>query len=118
MTVIRFPRPRICLECGEQFQARDHESHYCTTACRKAFNNRRAVRGAELYDLYMAHRFERESAKQAGVFQAINRLASMWREQDKRERSRRKSWRPFRKIFEAKGPIFSAVRLAWMRAGR
>lgn len=117
MSVVNFPRPRICLECGEQFQARDHEAHYCTSACRKAFNNRRAVRGAELYDLYMAHRFERPEAQANGVFKAINRLASNWREQDRRERSGRKSWRPFQKIFDAK-PYLGAVRLGWMRAGR
>lgn len=117
MTVIRFPRPRICLECGEQFQARDDEAHFCTTECRKAFNNRRAVRGAELYDLYMAHRFERRAAQAAGVFKAINRLASNWREEDRRKRAGRKSWRPFLKIFDAK-PYLGAVRLGWMRAGR
>jgi hypothetical protein len=117
MTVIRFPRPRICLECGDQFQARDDEAHFCTTDCRKTFNNRRAVRGAELYDLYMAHRFERQNAQEAGVFKAINRLASTWREEDRRQRDARRSWRPFRKIFDAK-PFLGAVRLAWLRAGR
>lgn len=117
MTLISFPRQRVCLECGEPFVARDHEAHFCCTACRKAFNNRRAVRGAELYDLYMAHRFERAEAQASGVFKAINRLASDWRAQDRRERAGRKSWRPFRRIFDAK-PYLGAVRLGWMRAGR
>lgn len=48
---------------------------------------------AELYDLYMAHRFERAHAQDLGVFQAVNRLASNWRKEDHERRASRRSWR-------------------------
>lgn len=51
------------------------------------------MRGAELYDLFMAHRFERQAAQDAHVLQAMNRLASNWRADDKAERAGRPSWR-------------------------
>ena len=83
-------RVHACLECGK-----DHRSKgdFCSTACRTDFNNRRKARGAELYDLYMAHRFERPRARVLRVFQAINRLASNYRQEDNRDRAGRKSWR-------------------------
>ncbi|MCA3623596.1 MAG: transcriptional regulator [Methylobacterium sp.] len=58
-----------------------------------AFNNRRMTRGALLYDLLMALRFERKEARLLGVWQALCRLASDFREEDKRERDSRRSWR-------------------------
>ena len=91
------PLPRTlkctCAECGASYEAARDTSEFCSPACRKAFGNRRAMRGAELYDLFMAHRFERQAAQDAHVLQAMNRLASNWRQQDKDERAGRKSWR-------------------------
>lgn len=79
-----------CLECGTEFSGK---GEFCSNACRHAFNNRRKARGAELYDLYMAHRFERKEAQEQRVFQAINRLASNWRQEDLARRAGRRSWR-------------------------
>jgi hypothetical protein len=73
-----------------------------------AFNNRRLQRGAELYDLYMAHRFQREHAQDLGVFQAINRLASEYRQQDHRERASRRSLRLPRAVLEER-PYLKAI---------
>ena len=85
-----FRRTHTCLECGKLVTSK---GEFCSTPCRSAFNNRRKQRGAELYDLYMAHRFERDHAQRLGVFQAINRLASNWRQEDHELRNSRKSWR-------------------------
>lgn len=110
-------RARPCRECGQEFQPNSPKAEFCSVACKRAMNNRRAVRGAEFYDLYMAHRFERDEAQKARVLSAMNRLASDFREQDRRERAGRKSWQPFRRIFDAK-PYLKAIRLGYMRAGR
>lgn len=86
-------RLNACLECGVDLVPGAREREFCASPCRMAWNNRRRDRGAELYDLYMAHRFERDEAKARGVFQAINRLASDFRREDRALRAGRRSWR-------------------------
>lgn len=71
-----------CPECGQSFKPQRMTQQFCTAAHRKSFNNRRAVRGAELYDLFMALRFERGWAKATGLFQLMCRLASVWKQED------------------------------------
>lgn len=96
---------RPCLECGT-----DHacKGEFCSTACRTVFNNRRKQRGAELYDLYMAHRFDRDRAQELGVFQAINRLASTYRDEDRESRNGRRSWRRPRDVLEER-PFLKSI---------
>lgn len=98
-------RVRACLECGEDHRLK---GDFCTTACRNAFNNRRKARGAELYDLYMAHRFDRTRAQELRLFQAINRLASNWRREDHAERVSRRSWRRPEDVLDTR-PYLRAV---------
>lgn len=45
---------RLCAECRKTFTARQYNAAFCGPSCRQAFNNRRATRGALLYDLVMA----------------------------------------------------------------
>lgn len=71
-----------CPECGAEFQPQRSSAHFCSTACRKAFNNRRMTRGAELYDLFMAMRYARGWAKAQGIWQLVCRLAAEWRAED------------------------------------
>jgi hypothetical protein len=52
------------------------------------------VRGAELYDLFMALRFERTTATSLNVWRLICRMASAFRDEDVDQREGRKSWRP------------------------
>ena len=99
-------RVHACLDCGTPTAAK---GEFCSTACRTAFNNRRRQRGAEFYDLYMAHRFERGLAAQLGLFQAINRLASMFRQDDKDRRAGRKSWRSPRLVMDERPYLKSIV---------
>lgn len=106
-------RVHACLECGTETKAK---GDFCSTSCRTDFNNRRKARGAELYDLYMAHRFERDRAQKLRVFQAINRLASNYRKEDNARRSGRKSWRNPVAVLEER-PYLRAIETN-VRAGR
>ncbi len=98
-------RVHACLECGTEHRCK---GEFCSVTCRTAFNNRRKARGAEMYDLYMAHRFDRETAQALGVFQAINRLASDFRQEDKARRAGRRSWRNPREVLEER-PFLKAI---------
>lgn len=106
-------RVHACLECGAP---RSRTADFCSKSCRSDFNNRRKARGAELYDLYMAHRFQRSVALDLGVFQAINRLASNFREEDRAERDGRRSWRKPEAVLGERPYLKSIV--TRVRAGR
>lgn len=102
-----------CLECGA---ATGSKGDFCGRACKDGFNNRRKRRGAELYDLYMAHRWERGTAQALGVLQAINRLASVFREEDRVARGGRRSWRRPGEVLGER-PYLKAI-VSRVRAGR
>jgi hypothetical protein len=104
-----------CLECGAEFE-RAANREFCGGKCRKAWGNRRMKRGAELYDLYMAHRFDCANAQALGVFQAVNRMASNFRQEDQAERAGRRSWRLPSAVLEER-PYLRAVQ-SRMRMGR
>lgn len=84
---------RVCRECGLAYQAKKAASTFCATACRMAFNNRRRDRGAEIYDLFMATRFDRKDAGEARAWALMCSLASAYRDADKATRGGRESWR-------------------------
>lgn len=81
-----------CRECGGKAHVSRPDARFCSSACKAAFNNRRAMRGAQLYDLMMANRHERGVAKLLGIWTLITRLTMYWREQDVAERGGRRSW--------------------------
>lgn len=83
---------RTCTECGTGFEAARHDAEFCSARCRQAFANRRQQRGAELYDLFMAHRFERKASATLKLLSLMNRLASSWRHEDHARRDSRRSW--------------------------
>lgn len=89
-----------CLECGRPYEAGSQRSDFCGSPCRLAWNNRRLQRGAEFYDLVVALRFDRATATRLKVWRLINRLASIFRDEDRREREGRASWRPPAAIIE------------------
>ncbi|NUR12322.1 MAG: transcriptional regulator [Bradyrhizobium sp.] len=99
-------RVHACLECGGD---RSAKAEFCSASCRTDFNNRRKARGAELHDLFMAHRFDRANAQALGVLQAMNRMASIWREEDKARRDSRRSWRATREVLEER-PYLRGIR--------
>jgi len=86
---------KTCMECGCQIPAKPAKKgpvpKFCGQACSKTFNNRRMTRGAELYDLLMAGRFQRET--HAGMWRpTMSVLATHFHDKDKRERDGRQSW--------------------------
>lgn len=86
-----------CRECGAALAAPSGAGRppkYCDRACRVAFDRRRETRGAELYDLFMALRFQRKAARARGVWTLICRLAMHWHDKDEAERQGCRSYRP------------------------
>jgi hypothetical protein len=65
------------------------------------------MRGAILYDLFMAQRFERDAATEAGVWTLLTRLASDYRAEDERERAGRRSWRTIRAVLAARPSLLA-----------
>ena len=59
----------------------------------KDFNNRRAQRGAQLYDAFMAMRYDRKKADELGIdWKLVCRMGEMFRAEDQAA-GRSKSWR-------------------------
>lgn len=83
-----------CKECGKSLSGLGLKAgaRFCSIEHRKAFNNRRAIRGAELYDLFMAMRYDRSEAVKAGAWTIMCNLARAYRDSDKALRDGRKSW--------------------------
>jgi hypothetical protein len=94
----RQERTVCCKECGKEFTTTYSDKEHCGDACRKAWNNRRMCRGAELYDAFMTLRYERGYAKVVGAYKLMCRLAYYWRQDDKN----RKTWNDLAKMVEAK----------------
>jgi len=81
-----------CRECGVKFNSRRAGREFCSPSCRRSYNNRRAQRGAILYDAIMAWRFNRSAARAVGLLTFVCRAASSFRAEDDRERDGRSSW--------------------------
>lgn len=111
MAVVGKMVKRCCAECGAAYEARRAESEFCSTSCRMAFNNRRAARGVQLYDLFMAQRYERADSKDWGTWSAMCRLAEDFRGEDIEKRAGRKSWGDW-KAFMSNRPWLKAARMA------
>jgi hypothetical protein len=83
---------RQCRECGSGFSSTRAHSEFCDGSCRRAFHNRKARRGAQLFDLVMALRFDRRRAKELGAWSLLCRMATAFRAEDMHERDGRLSW--------------------------
>jgi hypothetical protein len=111
---------RTCKECGGSIKPSRQRPVFCCAACRLRFNNRRMERGAQLYDLFMSMRYERDVAADLGVWAIMCRIAKEFREQDDREREGRKSWQPPAQVIE-RLPVVMAqkdVTIIYDRTGR
>lgn len=104
-------RCKACQECGSDFTPQTLHAEFCSTACRKGFNNRRAVRGAELYDLFMTLRYDRKLAAKLKVWKLLCRMAMGYRREDQAERAGRKSWGATSRIIAAR-PYLQATTVA------
>lgn len=84
--------PKIeCRECAAKFEAKKDAHAFCCAACRNAWENRRMLRGAHVYDLLMTM-IHIKGAK--GQWSKLVKLAQQWKREDKEDRDGRISWRP------------------------
>lgn len=85
---------KTCTECGAEFTTPVKTCEFCDKGCRMAWHNRRRDRGAELYDILMTCRFDREHAENEGLVLStiLSNLAGHYRDADKDKRAGRKSW--------------------------
>lgn len=88
--------PTHCRECGSPIvqipitKQGHRPREFCSATCRVAFRNRRAKRGAELFDFYMASRYQRQQFP--GLITTVNQMCAGWREEDKKILDGRQSW--------------------------
>ena len=74
---------RKCGECGIGYPTKKKPSKFCSTSCRKSWNNRRATRGALLYDAFMGMRYDRAAAAKAGIdYKFLCRVGEMFHNED------------------------------------
>lgn len=73
-----------CYETGQPLpEGMKDTAKFSSDAARSAWNNRRKNRGAELYDLVMAWRFDRRMAGGLKVLSRICAMAARWHAEDK-----------------------------------
>ena len=75
-----------------------NDRKFCSVKCRADWNNRQLERGKQLYPLFMAMRFDRSNAKEAGVWAIMCRMASEWNAED--QEAGRKSYPPISDVLE------------------
>jgi hypothetical protein len=83
---------RECCNCGMLINKTDHRARFCSTGCKRSFNNRQAVRGATMYPFIMAMRYDRAEATRLKAWGTLCDLAAKFRDEDKAEREGRRSW--------------------------
>jgi hypothetical protein len=108
----------VCRECGAKFQSRRATKEFCSKECRQAFNNMQMTRGVLAYQLLMAHRYERAAFEAAGGRKLLSQLASIFHEDDNRNRAGRKSWDDLRKVLERNPRLLATVVEVNHAAGR
>ncbi len=100
---------RVCMDCGAPLEGLKPGARFCTSKCRLAFNNRRLQRGAELYDLFMAMRYDREEAQKHGAWSMLCRMAQQMRDEDVAQRAGRKSWQPPSRVLADRPDLHAVV---------
>lgn len=109
-----------CLECGKAIAATQTAGNrkFCCTPCRTRFNRRRQVRGAQLYDFFMAQRYERDRAAHLGIDRTfLARIGEMFRAEDNEQRDGRQSWQDPADAHEASASQINA-RVGHVAGGR
>ena len=67
------------------------------------------MRGAVLYDLFMAHRFERDATADANLWTLLCRQGTDWHAEDHKERDGRRSWRRHDKVLAERPQLKARV---------
>lgn len=81
---MRYGITRECLECGKIFEPRQHNADFCGSVCRKKFNNRRATRGAVLYDLAMVQETYPDTYAKNDLSGKAIALVQKWADEDRK----------------------------------
>jgi hypothetical protein len=102
-------RAGACRECGAAFPIQRHGREFCGATCRRSFHNRKQLRGAQLYDLVMAVRFERPRAEELGAWSMLCRSAASYKAADDRDRAGRRSWDGIDKVRERSARLLSTI---------
>jgi hypothetical protein len=95
-TTVTYKFNRSCAECAEKFGSNRRDAEFCGDKCRKVYNNRRAQRGAELYDIVMAWRFGDGEGRINEARDLLCSLVSGYNEQDKMKRPGRRSYMKYK----------------------
>lgn len=75
--------PARCWETHRSLENAYPGSRFIDTKARTDWNNRRKTRGALVYDLLMAWRYDRPLATALGVFSIVCKMIRQWHEEDK-----------------------------------
>lgn len=84
-------RKTKCIECTKEFERATYRASFCGGKCRRDFNNRRATRGAILYDLAMLVLDEKDSKEQVNLAQRRDEVLASWRAEDAAA-GRKRTW--------------------------
>jgi hypothetical protein len=106
---VQCKRLGICRECGARFEAKRVSREFCSTKCRQIFHNRAAARGADLFHLFMAMRFDRAKAEAAGAWSLLCRMAAAFKLEDDHDRDGRTSWDDVEKVKARNVHLLSTV---------
>lgn len=99
---------KTCRECGlPDWEWSRERGDFCCDACRRDWNNRRQARGAVLYDLVMALRFDRKAAQEIKLWTIVCKFCSIWKDEDTARRANRQSWRDPSLVIEERPWIFA-----------
>lgn len=109
---------RDCRECGTCYTTPTARKKFCSVPCEKAFNNRRMRRGAILYDLFMASRYQTREFSATELRSIYQRLGMRFREEDVNERAGRHSWLPVPDTLEKIDVVDRAVGKSYQRHER
>lgn len=81
-----------CIECSGPFESRQYNASFCGDACKRTFNNRRAKRGAILYDLVMIEAFAPSAFEANSLANRHAELVAKWRDEDEKA-GRKRTWK-------------------------
>jgi predicted nucleic acid-binding Zn ribbon protein len=104
-----------CRECSAGFESGRSAREFCSDRCRRIFHNRKTARGAQLYDLVMALRYDRKRAATSRAFSLLCRMAAAFKAED--DLAGRQSWDKARTV-TARSARFLASLVGRQVAGR
>jgi len=112
---------KCCADCGASFTSIKPRAEFCGDKCRKTYNNRRAVRGAELYDVAMCWKDAR--TRYGDEEKAMILLLNKWKDEDAARAAETsnpafQSYTPWKRLHHAFKLWLSTEKLQSTRAGK